>query len=104
MVTASLTFGQSLTVLWSDRDLQVPDSLKGVRHQSVNSNSVGVGLHDVAEFVAHFPERYASKLDDWRRVTDELRRSGRRAVIWGGGSKRRHFLESAEPVGRRRRR
>ncbi len=47
--------------------------------------------------VERFPDRYRRKLDHWRRVVDELQRSGMRAVIWGGGSKGVTFLNLLRP-------
>jgi hypothetical protein len=51
----------------------------------------------VVGWVERFPERYARKLDHWRGVVDELEKRGRRAVVWGGGSKGVTFLNLLRP-------
>jgi hypothetical protein len=42
--------------------------------------------------VAAFPARYAAKIDVWREELARLEHAGRRAVIWGAGSKGITFL------------
>jgi hypothetical protein len=56
-----------------------------------------VDPREVVAWVECFPERYADKLNHWRGVIDELERDGRRAVIWGGGSKGVTFLNLLQP-------
>jgi SAM-dependent methyltransferase len=50
------------------------------------------GLDVLARDVAYFSENCFHKLDAWRRDLQGIRRAGRRAVIWGGGSKGVAFL------------
>jgi len=47
---------------------------------------------DVARDVAYFAANCRQKVDGWRRTLADLRRAGRRAVIWGAGSKGVAFL------------
>lgn len=49
-------------------------------------------LQQTAQDVRAFASHYRNKVDQWRDRLDEMRRSGRRAVIWGGGSKGVTFL------------
>jgi SAM-dependent methyltransferase len=49
-------------------------------------------LEDLAREVAYFSEHYPPKLDAWRRDLQRMRQTGRRAVIWGAGSKGVAFL------------
>jgi len=49
-------------------------------------------LEDLARDVAYFSENYAHRLDTWRRDLQKIRQDGRRAVIWGSGSKGVAFL------------
>jgi len=42
--------------------------------------------------VAYFSQQYPLKLDSWQETVQALRQDGRRAVIWGGGSKGVSFL------------
>jgi len=49
-------------------------------------------LEDVARDVAYFSENYAHRLNTWRRDLQKIRQDGRRAVIWGSGSKGVAFL------------
>ncbi len=49
-------------------------------------------LEDVARDVAYFSENYAHKLDAWQCDLQKIRQDGRRAVIWGSGSKGVAFL------------
>jgi SAM-dependent methyltransferase len=50
------------------------------------------GLEDLARDVADFSENYPHKLDAWRCDLQRIYRTGRRAVIWGAGSKGVAFL------------
>jgi SAM-dependent methyltransferase len=49
-------------------------------------------LEELAREVANFSENYPHKLDAWRRDLQRIRQAGRRAVIWGAGSKGVAFL------------
>jgi SAM-dependent methyltransferase len=49
-------------------------------------------LEELAREVACFSENYPPKLDAWRRDLQRMRQTGRRAVIWGAGSKGVAFL------------
>jgi len=53
-------------------------------------------LHDVARDVMYFSDRYAHNLDVWRRALREIRENGKRAVIWGAGSKGVAFLTTLD--------
>lgn len=44
------------------------------------------------EDVSRFPRNFQNKLDLWREQLDGLNRKGRRAVVWGAGSKGVSFL------------
>lgn len=99
--------GSSLTRLFSDNGFAVRHVAELYDGQFIGieckpgtsiSAAATVDPHEVLECVERFPERYARKLDFWRGVTDELQRSGRRAVIWGGGgSKGVTFLNLLRP-------
>lgn len=45
-------------------------------------------IGDVDHFIAHNP----AKVEGWRKTVDEIKGGGKRAVIWGGGSKGVAFL------------
>jgi hypothetical protein len=49
-------------------------------------------LEELAREVACFSENYPPKLAAWRRDLQRMRQTGRRAVIWGAGSKGVAFL------------
>lgn len=49
-------------------------------------------LEELAHNVAYFSENHRHKLDSWERDLQEIRRNGRLAVLWGGGSKGVAFL------------
>ncbi|MEX0801670.1 MAG: class I SAM-dependent methyltransferase [Dehalococcoidia bacterium] len=51
-------------------------------------------LERLARDVRFFRENAARKLDGWRETLDAIRRSGRRPVIWGSGSKAVAFLNA----------
>lgn len=46
----------------------------------------------IVTWVERFAERFADKIGRWRVVFDELRQAGRRAVVWGVGTKGVMFL------------
>jgi hypothetical protein len=47
---------------------------------------------EAGDDAAAFAKNIAGALEDWRQVVRELHRTGRRAVVWGGGSKAVAFL------------
>ena len=49
-------------------------------------------LEDLARDVAFFSGNYRQKLAGWERAVREISQDGRRAVLWGGGSKAVAFL------------
>lgn len=49
-------------------------------------------LNEAREDVAFFTANEEDRLDAWRTALDELRANGRRAVLWGSGSKGVAFL------------
>jgi SAM-dependent methyltransferase len=51
-------------------------------------------LHEIVRDVALFEERFQKTATMWRTRLDEIRRTGRRAVIWGSGSKSVAFLST----------
>ncbi len=51
-------------------------------------------LEQMARDVASFAEGNRAKLETWRRQLAQIRRNGRRAVIWGSGSKCVAFLST----------
>jgi hypothetical protein len=56
----------------------------------------GDDLEDLTRDVADFSRSYRHKLDAWRRELHRIGRNGRRAVIWGAGSKGVAFLTTLE--------
>lgn len=54
----------------------------------------------VAADVEAFAGRYREKVADWRGRMDALRRDGRKAVVWGAGSKGVTFLNIVQPQDR----
>jgi FlaA1/EpsC-like NDP-sugar epimerase len=55
-------------------------------------------MEDTAAVVSRYAEEfaavYAEKVAFWRRTLEELRRQGKRAVVWGSGSKGVTFLNT----------
>ncbi len=49
-------------------------------------------LEQLVGHVEHFSENHKQKLDTWRHYLQDIQRMGRRAVLWGGGSKAVAFL------------
>lgn len=48
----------------------------------------------IERLVDQFGERYREKLSRWRAVLDDLKKTGRTAVLWGAGSKGVTFLNA----------
>jgi 2-polyprenyl-3-methyl-5-hydroxy-6-metoxy-1,4-benzoquinol methylase len=53
-------------------------------------------LEELAGAVAYFRENHAQKVAYWRDCLDQLRAQGRRAVLWGSGSKAVAFLTTLQ--------
>ena len=53
---------------------------------------------EVRASVESFPNRYRQKIDHWHEVCRELEHSGKRALVWGGGSKGVTFLNLLKPA------
>lgn len=51
------------------------------------------------EYVAKFSAAYRAKVDFWRGQIADWRACGRRAVVWGSGSKGVTFLNIIQPIG-----
>lgn len=49
-------------------------------------------LNQLADDLAAFPDRYQRKLELWRSILEQINRAGRRAIVWGAGSKGVIFL------------
>ncbi len=49
-------------------------------------------LQELASEVAYFADNCQNKVDTWKRNLQEMKRDGRRVVLWGGGSKGVAFL------------
>ena len=50
----------------------------------------------LARDIDHFTEKFQHKMAQWQETLHHLRQSGRRAVIWGGGSKGVSFLTTLQ--------
>lgn len=53
-------------------------------------------LETLKNLVESFNDRYRAKIDEWQRILDDCAASGRKAVLWGSGSKGVAFLTSLE--------
>jgi 2-polyprenyl-3-methyl-5-hydroxy-6-metoxy-1,4-benzoquinol methylase len=62
------------------------------RGRPTSNASNGRPIEGLAEKVAHFAERSQAKLTRWNEQVEALRKSGKRAVLWGAGSKGISFL------------
>lgn len=51
---------------------------------------------ELARDVIHFAENWNYQLDSWKQFLQDIKRSGRRAVIWGSGSKGVSFLTTLD--------
>jgi hypothetical protein len=49
-------------------------------------------LQELASEVAYFADNCQNQVDAWKRNLQEMKRDGRRVVLWGGGSKAVAFL------------
>ncbi len=49
------------------------------------------------EYIAAFVANYNTKVDYWHQVFDTLRKRGKQAAVWGGGSKGTMFLNTLKP-------
>ncbi|KKR32820.1 MAG: C-methyltransferase [Candidatus Gottesmanbacteria bacterium GW2011_GWC2_39_8] len=49
-------------------------------------------LEELTQDVVYFSKNYQNKLDAWKRNLQEITQNGRRAIIWGSGSKGVAFL------------
>jgi SAM-dependent methyltransferase len=52
------------------------------------------GPKDILPFAEQFAAGYLGKVAEWKRRVTDLRREGKRAVVWGGGSKGVTFLNT----------
>jgi hypothetical protein len=67
--------------------------------ESGSNTKPGVGpdaAADVAVQVTAFANRMTTLRDQWRSTFDDWARSGKRAVLWGGGSKAVAFIATLE--------
>lgn len=62
----------------------------GVDHTCAQSDAVKLSLRDIAPFAANYRERTQT----WRRALERIESEGRRAVVWGAGSKGVSFLNT----------
>jgi SAM-dependent methyltransferase len=53
-------------------------------------------LRELTGLVARFADAYRAKLEHWRATLDGLCREGRRAVLWGAGSKGVSFVNALQ--------
>lgn len=65
----------------------------GVDHTSAQSDEVKLSLRDIALFTANYRER----TETWRLRLQSMEREGRRAAVWGAGSKGVSFLNTLQP-------
>ncbi len=56
------------------------------------------GREELIEHVEAFARRYERKTSRWRDTLAEIERAGKKAVVWGGGSKGITFLNVLGPV------
>ncbi|MGB5311051.1 MAG: hypothetical protein WBN38_03205, partial [Polyangiales bacterium] len=50
--------------------------------------------HLLEEEVAGFADAYAERLERWKRQLDDIRKNGKRAVLWGAGARGDTFLNA----------
>jgi SAM-dependent methyltransferase len=53
---------------------------------------------ELASLIATFAESYRRKVEDWSRQLQALHKQGRKAVVWGSGSKGIAFLNTLRPT------
>lgn len=89
--------GFDVVDLWKDYDDQylMLEARPGGGQGSVPLVQEG-DLEEMQHDVAYFSEHHRRKLDLWRRDLQEFRCTGRRAVLWGGGSKAVAFLTTLD--------
>lgn len=64
---------------------------------ATSGSTAQADMGELRTSAARFAERYTSKVRHWKAVDAELLRTGKRAVIWGGGSKGVTFLNVLKP-------
>jgi SAM-dependent methyltransferase len=62
----------------------------GVDHASAQSDTVKLSFRDIASFAADYQQR----TETWRHTVERMESQGRRAVVWGAGSKGVSFLNT----------
>lgn len=60
---------------------------KPVNHVSEKVHKLEENVEDLAELVSYFSTHCHDKLDQWKHHLQQIQADGRRAVIWGSGSK-----------------
>jgi SAM-dependent methyltransferase len=60
---------------------------KPVNHVSEKAHELEENVEDLAELVSYFSTHCHDKLDQWKDRLQQIQADGRRAVIWGSGSK-----------------
>jgi SAM-dependent methyltransferase len=83
--------GQYLTI-----EARPGDGIGGAFLQQDDALEQEDDLEDLARDVADFSQNYPHKLDAWRQDLQRIRQTGRRAVIWGAGSKGVAFLTTLD--------
>ncbi len=79
--------------LWKDYDEQYLMIAVGVGNgQGGSILTQEDDLEDLSRDVTYFAGNFPYKLEAWQRNLEEIRQNGRRAVIWGAGSKGVAFL------------
>ena len=53
-------------------------------------------LEALGRFTSSFDERYRSRTAEWQTLLDDCKTQGRKAVLWGSGSKGVAFLTAME--------
>jgi hypothetical protein len=85
--------GYGVQDLWQDYDDQYLMIAATVLPQAqVTPFTAEDDLEQTATAVAAFAARFPQKLAAWQRRIQEIKETGRRAVLWGGGSKGVAFL------------
>lgn len=63
-----------------------------IKNSTISQSDLREGFDEMAREVAAFAERYQSKVSAWRRELEKIASAGKRAVVWGAGSKGVTFL------------